>query len=119
MHANPVVARAAEIKAAKRLHYAADDARDWPEVTRTGLILTNLELTERDIAPTSNGCAGQKLRNVAADWRREWFPMDAVRRFARVAVRLAGKTERGEITPRDLRTMRALMPIALLHDFSD
>ena len=76
MHANPVVARAAEIKAAKRLHYAADDARDWPEVTRTGLILTNLELTERDIAPTSNGCAGQKLRNVAADWRREWFPMD-------------------------------------------
>jgi hypothetical protein len=47
-------------------------------------------------------------------FRRE--PDATSERFALSAIRAAGKIERGEITPRLLRSLRALMPAAMAHD---
>jgi hypothetical protein len=114
MQCNSVVDMAAEIEAAKRVYFAADDARDWPEVRRLGLLLTSLERVECKCAPTSNAGAAQKLRNLAADWRCD--PGATPERFARSAVRLAGNIKRGDVTDLTLRALRGLMPTALRHD---
>ena len=69
MQHDPVVAMAAEIKSALQLFWAADDARDENGSRRQGEIWTNLLYLEREMAPTSNEGAAQKLRNVAASAR--------------------------------------------------
>jgi hypothetical protein len=114
MQHDPVVAMAGALQAARRSYYAADDAHDEPEARWRGLQLINLEWTERSIAPTSNAGAGQKMHNVATDVQRA--PGANGERFARSAIRIAAKIERGDITPLLLRAMRALMPAALRYD---
>jgi len=109
-----VVAMAAEIAEACRVYYAADDARNWTEAHLLGLELMRLERAERDIAPTSNADAAQKLRNVAKDVRIDPGPGGEC--LVRSALRLAAAIERGDVTPRILHSLRALMPAALRHD---
>jgi hypothetical protein len=109
-----VVAMAAEIAEACRVYYAADDARNWTEAHLLGLELMRLERAERDIAPTSNADAAQKLRNVANDVRID--PGPGGDRLVRSALQLAATIERGDVAPSTLLSLRALMPAALRHD---
>lgn len=111
---DPVVAAAVSIRTALRDYQAADDCWDRDEADRHGQIWAGLLYAEREMAPISNAGAAQKLRNAAANVRLD--PDASSERFARCAIRAAGKIERGEITPRLLRSLRALMPAAMSHD---
>ena len=113
MQRNPVVAMAAEIEAARRVYYAADDARDWPESHRLGGIWADLFRREQDVIPASDADAAQKLENSIADILLD--PGVDAERFERLARPLVRKIKRGTFTRDDVITLRSLMPIAEQH----
>jgi hypothetical protein len=113
MQQDPVVVMTANAKSALRKYQEAEDRGDKPEADRWGQIWTDLLDAERKTAPTSNAGAGQKLRNAARSFRLE--PDAYSERLARSAIRLAGKIERGEMSPLIVCELRALMPAALCH----
>jgi hypothetical protein len=114
MQHDPVVAMAYAVQAALRASQDAEDREDAPEADKHGRRWASLLYAEREMAPTSNADAGQKMRNIAADVRRESGASGE--RVARSAIRIAAKIEQGDGTVLTLRALRALMPAALRHD---
>ena len=113
MQQDPVVVRTASAKRALRKYQDAEDRGDKSEVDRWGQIWTDLlKASAQDRANVECG------RRAETSQRRQVFQARAGRfseRFARTAIGLACKIERGEMSPLIVRELRALMPAALCH----
>jgi len=114
MQHDPIVTIAKRTRMALRELRAAEARQDWREVGRLVHLHKNLVTAERETVPRSAAGAAQKLRNIAAGAQVE--PGASNNRFARSAIRTAGKIERGNVTPLVFRMLRALMTAALRHD---